>query len=541
MEKEDLMSRINNNSNMKNKLLYFNLYRNTPLNMTRSHSTSDLFSAKKPKKENEYENENECLTIASKNNKHIAGQKIEQCLNEYYNNLYSNNVLKGENIINKKDINPSKITSKSIFSDLALSPIDNIPSPKINEQKNESNMNEEKRNKYNTIDDKYINKNFYPDDLLIEYSNKKRMKELRNKYLSNSSLLLLNHKDGNYEKNNYDNNLKSFISKLDNKNNERNNINLKNEETFRNKEIFKNKKYLSFYINNNPYNCKASDNLEYNQPLKKQNINDAPRELKSLLLSSNREMNKSNISNKNNNNNLINEHLMNSIIEIKKEYYNLQSEYNKLVNEKNNNNTINEEKEAYQQYLIEENNKLKKLNNKYEVILDFLISYINDINALFETKQIEYFKLKKNLTSVTVNDEEKDIFINNLSEFLDKCKEKIIYKKINVIKIENNEYKSEKDNYFFKTNKLNNCKKILKQKIKNKLKDKRESSIKHKRNKYINSSCDLIESNINKTSTKNSLKNSLVKKHKTTLNIFKKKKSKSKGKYWDDNKLVPFY
>ena len=243
---------------------------------------------------------------------------------------------------------------------------------------------------------------------------------------------------------------------------------------------------------------------------------------------------------------------MNNLIEIKIKYNHLQNEYNKLLNKSNNinYNSVNEEEEEYQQYLVEENKRLKKINSKYEIILDYLISYINDINIFYETKQIEYFKLKQNITNNIINDEDKDNYINNLSEFLNKCKEKIIYKKINVMKNENkkntNNINIRNNNIKIKNkikNKNNSIKKILNYKSKNnnKNRSKRNLSVKNTRNKYINSSCDSLNSIINKSSIKTSLKNSCIKKNKKISNLFKKKKPKNKDKIWNNNKLVYYY
>ena len=211
MENTYIISNSNNSSHRNNKLLYNNIYKHkhSPLKMSRSHSMSELFSYKKP---NEIEN----ITKISKKNKPIPEQRIEEYINEYYNIIYSNYLSNKEKYINNNEINPSKRTSKSIFSDLALSPIDNIPSPNINEKKNKNYKN---NYKCCTIDNKYDIKNInIPDDSYIEYNNKKRMMELRNKYLANSSLLFLKNKNEDYKSNNNENNLKNHISKLEKKN-----------------------------------------------------------------------------------------------------------------------------------------------------------------------------------------------------------------------------------------------------------------------------------------------------------------------------------
>ena len=113
-----------------------NEYKNTSLLMNRNKSTGNLFEK----------------DINYKNN-FIPDSRMEQYLNEYYNYLYSTK-------------NSDKENSNTNIS----TNINNINNPKFNS----------------------IN---LPDDLLIEYNNRKRLDELRKKYLSNTSLRFLRKKD----------------------------------------------------------------------------------------------------------------------------------------------------------------------------------------------------------------------------------------------------------------------------------------------------------------------------------------------------------
>ena len=580
MENFDFMS-TNNDYNYNRKNFNSISYRNAPLNMTKSHSTNELFL-----NNNEFKyfprNENEKNAKISQKYEEIPEHRIEEYFNDYYDNLYNKILLKKEKSINKNELNP---TIHSSFSDLALalSPIEYIPSPKdINNNINSNNFfysrnrsNDIYKNKYNTIDNNYFNKNInLPNDLLIEYDNKKRLLELRNKYLTSSSVKFLKQKDENC-KNNIENNFEKSISKIDynkyiNNNNIYKDINIKNELynknnsnnfcsnessiklydklLLRNKEDkIKNLKYFSSSLSNQYINRNSefNANLDFNKSLKSVNNMDASKELKSLLLSKIEDKNKSIT------NNFNNEQLLNTINEIKNKYNKLQNEFNNILNERKN-NFVNE-KDSIEHYLIEENNKLKNINNKFEMVFDFLISYINEINKYFKIEQIEYFKLKQNIINSMIDDSSKNKYINDLSEFLKDCQEKIIYQNFYKINESNILRKDKKDNYedldnlenkYYLNNKniknkYNRSKKISNSKNCNSItvKEKRNLSAINNKNKFINSSRISINSTINKTC----VKNSLLSKNKKVNNLFKKKKSyKKKDKFWNENKLVNY-
>ena len=345
--------KIKNDADKKNPLL---LYRNK--------STGDLMERRNINKTANY----------------IPENRMEQYLSEYYQYLY--------NVQNKESENYNSLIANSVNSNtrniqnsklnLMMSPIENI-----------------KKSSNNSIN----NNKILPDDLLIEYDNRKRLEELRNKYLSNSSLLFLRKK--NEPKINY------YYPKEEAKNNEK--------------------------INKENYN----NNININ------NIN-----------SINKDENKKEID------------LKNVIFDLKFKYEKLQNEFKILTENKNKykenyrNKKIRKEKDTprntYKNYLIEENNKLRKINDNYEIIMEMLISYINETNKLyFNLDQIEYFNLRQNIWNKDTN------CINELSDFLEKCKN-------NLANISINSSFRNKSN---KKNKNNLSKKESKQKS-NKIKNK---------------------------------------------------------------------
>ena len=366
--------------------------RNSPLSLNKNKSTGDLFE-----KENQYKN---CF---------IPDINMKQYLSE---NIYSTKNSDKEN---------SNI---------------NI----INQNLNLISRNENIKNDNNFS----LNNINLPDDLLIEYNNRKRLDELRKKYLSNSSLRFLRKKD------------EFKIRKEESKNNENIIPNYKN-------------------------NYKKID--EYKNEMKSNNE----------------------------------DNLKNIILDLKIKYENLQNEFNYLLENNDKINMVNKnkkEEDIYTKYLIEENKKLKNINNKYEMIIELLISYVNETNKLFfNLEQIEYFNLKQNIWN------KKTKCINERSNFLEKSKinitnnidfKNINYKKIkikdkNIISTKNNIDK--KNSIFNSYNKRHNNNKI-----------RYTYSTISFRNKFDINSTDTIDNNKNKTLNK-------IIKYKRN-NSFKKKQKK---------------
>ena len=366
--------------------------RNSPLSLNKNKSTGDLFE-----KENQYKN---CF---------IPDINMKQYLSE---NIYSTKNSDKEN---------SNI---------------NI----INQNLNLISRNENIKNDNNFS----LNNINLPDDLLIEYNNRKRLDELRKKYLSNSSLRFLRKKDE---------------------------IKIRKEESKNNENIIPN------YKNN----YKKID--EYKNEMKLNNE----------------------------------DNLKNIILDLKIKYENLQNEFNYLLENNDKINMVNKnkkEEDIYTKYLIEENKKLKNINNKYEMIIELLISYVNETNKLFfNLEQIEYFNLKQNIWN------KKTKCINELSNFLEKSKinisNNIDFKNINYkkIKIKDKNITSTKNNLdkknsiFNSNNKRHNNNKI-----------RYTYSTISFRNKFDINSIDTIDNNKNNTLNK-------IIKYKRN-NSFKKKQKK---------------
>ena len=630
-------SEISSKSNLK--FFQFNTFQNNnSLLLPKSHSTNDLHIIK--------ENKNTNLSNIDNLKNKIPDSRMEHYINEYYNNLYNIIYSYKEYDLNNRKINKNRNSFPSLFSNLPISPIDNAQSPIVysnlfyenNTNKIDKNDINEKNNNYYTIDNNFFSKKFN-DELLIEYNNKKRLMELRNKYLSNSSLIFLKKKDEKVElkddinnENENDNgngndNIKNVINKEGNDlHNKSTSINMLYDNTFNcpnnqkidivNKNENKSFKQDDFdivskvkqkeqnksnninsqlneikIINNNNGNIneilndnniedkkynnelfcskeipnnKSSKNIneqimsiELNKDVKtpKSNTMELSKEFKSFLSSNNKYKDINYSKNKSSNNEL----LLNTIIDIQNKYSTLQNDFNNLLNGKNN--TTFREKDIYEHHLISENDKLKKIIDKYELVLDFLLSYINEINIFFDLKQIEYFYLKQNILNNDIDEFKKNNYINELADFLRNCKEQITHKSIDMkiydkkTSMKNEENKNYYDNEDIDIlinddikkntiqNKKNNNGKMTSFKnynnIKIKNRFKRDNSVKKAQKKYINSSCDSIQYK-NKYNTKNTTMN---KKH-DLLNLFKGKKKANKNKendkYWKGNKLVSY-
>ena len=385
--------------------------KNIPLRFNRNRSTGDLME-----KETSYKNN------------YIPDYRMEQYLNEYYNYFYSTKDSEKENNSNI-DISTNKNKSNN------LSNITNSKTYSIILSKNDIK-------KFNNFSTNNTTLNL-PDDLLIEYNNRKRLEELRKKYLSSSSLRFLRKKDE---------------TKIDNNTKEEN----KQEEKIDKKE------------NINDNNVIILDlKLKYDKLQKAFNI-----------LSENKNKNKEDDINPN----------------INKKGKNIYNIYKETY------------KNMYKDYLIEENNDLKNINNNYEIILEMLISYINEINKIyFNFDQIEYFNLKQNIYN------KKTKCISELSDFLKKCKENL---ENNIIKedVKSNKIKFKEKNIISYFNNIN--KREPKNINKNKM--RYTNSTQSFRNKYSNDSNYSREKYRSKTINKT--KNDKIKK--TRINLVKNKNKK---------------
>ena len=167
--------------------------KNTPLILNRNRSTGDLIE-----KENSYKNN------------FIPDYRMEQYLNEYYNYLYSTKDSEKEN--NSSNTN-TIMTNKNKSNNIS----------NITNSKNNSIIDNKKYNNNFSINNTTLN---LPDDLLIEYNNRKRLEELRKKYLSSSSLRFLRKKDE----------IKIEENKQEEKIEKKENINISNVKEEKNRE-----------------------------------------------------------------------------------------------------------------------------------------------------------------------------------------------------------------------------------------------------------------------------------------------------------------
>ena len=381
------------NDGNKNISLFFN----------RNNSTGNLIERKNINKTN-----------------YIPENRMEEYLCEYYQNLYNENDKDSYNSLVSNSINNKTINIPNSKMNSIITPIENTKK----------------------VSNKSLNDNFMlPDDLLIEYNNRKRLDELRKKYLSSSSLLFLRKKNESKINNNYP-----------------------KEEAKNNEKIIK---------ENQNFNINYEDKKEPD--------------------------------------------LKNEIFDLKFKYEQLQKEFNNLAENKNKfkgnyrNKKIKKEKETpkntYKKYLIEENNKLKKINDNYEIIMEMLISYINETNRLyFNMDQIEYFNLRQNILNKNTK------CINELSDFLEKCKENLANNSINS-NIKNKTNKNYKTNLNKKELKNKNSK------IKNKMRYTYSTISFNK--KIANNSVELIR-NI-KSATINKTRNDKIKKSRITYTRINKK------------------
>ena len=303
-------NKVSPKSNLK--FFQFNTFQNNDsLLLPKSHSTNDLHIIK--------ENKNTNLSNIDHLKSQIPDSRMEQYINEYYNNLYNIIYSCKDYDLNNRKINKNRNSVPSLFSNLPISPIDNAQSPIVysnlfyenNINKIDKNGINEKNNNYYTIDNNFFSKKFN-DELLIEYNNKKRLMELRNKYLSNSSLIFLKKKDEkvelkddiNNEKDNGNDNIKNAINKEGNDlHNKSTSINMLYDNTFN----CQNNQKINIVNNNENRNFKQDDfdivsKVKQKEQNKINNINSQLNEIKII----------------NNNNGNINEILNDNNIEDKK-------------------------------------------------------------------------------------------------------------------------------------------------------------------------------------------------------------------------------
>ena len=188
--------------------------------------------------------------------------------------------------------------------------------------------------------------------------------------------------------------------------------------------------------------------------------------------------------NKNNNNNDDDDHFLNNVelldfdkiknlpiqeqlkllYENNKDLFNtlkrLQNKYNLL---KNKDNSLFEKNSNFKNFILKENEDLKRINKNYEKLIEPLVDYVNEINNYFNKEEIDTSKLK----NLAKNFDEKDVNNNtnelqNMCDYINSCKNDVLKilenpkkflnkKKVDFLK--NNDNNIERKNKFLNNNK----------------------------------------------------------------------------------------
>ena len=194
---------------------------------------------------------------------------------------------------------------------------------------------------------------------------------------------------------------------------------------------------------------------------------------------------------------------------------------NNIENDKKNGNTNLEEKSYLNDYLTKENERLKKINKNYELVISPLIDYINDINYYFGQNIINYH----NINQIIKN---KDL--TNDSNFLDDIKSFLKSTKSNIY----NSYKYKKNIFLPKNNIFNFKEQINSEKINNKM---RSFTFKEKEKQInIDSYKPIIADKNNDNVEKNVFKSSEI----SSIKRAKTMKQRMPRSFWSQNKKVNF-
>ena len=201
----------------------------------------------------------------------------------------------------------------------------------------------------------------------------------------------------------------------------------------------------------------------------------------------------------------------------KNSHLNLDKTNSSFINNKED--KLLEEKSNLNEYLIKENEKLKKLNKNYELLITPLIEYINDINYCFGQNTIDFHIINHLIKNKELNNDYNSL--NDLKSFPTNNKNNII-----------NSYKNRKIN-------SNPKNKLLRQYIyTSEINNNQRSYTFNKKDKdfIINNYKPIIADRKNENFEKNTFKNfetGNIKRAKT----FKEKMPKT---FWSQNKKVKF-
>ena len=116
------------------------------------------------------------------------------------------------------------------------------------------------------------------------------------------------------------------------------------------------------------------------------------------------------------------------LYENNKDLYNtlkrLQNKYNLL---KNKNNSIFENNSNFKNFILKENEDLKRINKNYEKLIEPLADYVNEINNYFNKEEIDTSKLKnlaKNFDEKDVNNNNNEL--QNMCDYINSCKNDVL-------------------------------------------------------------------------------------------------------------------
>ena len=433
---------ININPNIDYKNEGDNKYYNKKINLNyfdNKNLLEELRAKYLPDYNTKYKNEKNLegtMNQSDKNNNHndasedsIQAQKIinedSSHLNPFQKNIENTSFMKKEEI--KTNVENKKFKSEE---NIQLINIKNSIDNKEHFIKIENNENKENKNNINSINNNYkdkkeneidINNNIKNNQIQINgnikenNNNNKNNNNIRNKYYTeiiSSNTFNLDSTFNPFSKtsssimNNYTNAQASNDINI-NKNKEKK-INANNKEIIINP---KDKDHLSFTLKNIIKN--SNSNLEFEQ---------------NSIHKVNKDINNENRYNFNNNDNKL--YIPENIIDIQNKSNN-QINDSQFQNSKISGNNLEKNNDEFKEFLLSENDRLKKEVKNYEELIRPLINYINNINRKFDQREINPKDIKtlvkSDNPSFYIKNLERNLFNSNedITLQIEKMKEKI--------------------------------------------------------------------------------------------------------------------
>ena len=461
----------NNYNNMQS-----NNYFNSNINQ---NNQNEVFSIAQNELNNNNFSYNKNIDTNNRNNK-----KEEDSSNNYINHKKENNsegsLSQTEKINNYNDVSEDSIQAQKIINEDSshLNPfqkhLESVPFVKKEEKKkkieDKNFKSQENLNLLNIQNNKENKSNSIKKESIENLEKEQNKENKQNNFIKNQ--MIENFKDEEMNINNTDkNSIKS------NENNKEKNKNIRNKyyteivnsnilsngdnafNSFSKTSSIKMNHHANIIQMNNDYNNKNIKKVNIHN--KNNNLNQKDQNYLSFTLK-NININKSN--------NLDLDH--NSIQKDKNEeiknikYINISQDHNLNLSEKKNenNNKINEiplenldkNRDEFKEFLIVENNNLKKELKNYEELIKPLINYINNVNKRLGQKEINPRDIrtiiKSDNPSLYINNLERNLINSNNDIFIriEKMKEKI-----NSMKNKNNNHLNNSQK-IYKSNSLNN-------------------------------------------------------------------------------------